>query len=258
MILKKSSIIFSISLLVLFAIGLVLSINSNKDPIAFDSSGQSNKENKYPLDSILKVNKSVLINEIIEPKIYLIKTDLFNVSHLNENIDKSLSISQVDSTEVYKFFIRSIYQEFLKRNKLTAYEPAELLKRISFAEKLKIIGTENELAGLYMLPISDLYFQSVTEDLEKFQAVETDIVNNFDYQYLVQRCTENQYLPNRKEKNIDKFLKTYIESDYFHLINTTINKTSIFQKLFILSFFSIWFMGLYFSVKFVVHLIYPK
>jgi hypothetical protein len=160
--------------------------------------------------------------------------------------------------EVYKFFIRSIYQAYLSKNKLTAYKPSELLNRISFAEKLKIIGAENELYGIYMLPISDLYFQSVSEDLEKFQSSETDLVNNFDYQYLVQRCTENQYLPNRKEKNIDKFLKTYIESDYFHLVNTTINKTSIFQKLFILAFFSIWLIGLYFSLKFVIKLIYPK
>lgn len=257
MILKKSSIIFLSILSVLIAIGFVLSVNPNKDPIAFDSQDQGITENEYPLDSILKVNKSILIYEIIDPAIYMQKTHLLNVSILKENVDKSLSISQVDSMEVYKFFTRSIYLPYLNKNKLTTYNPSELLKRISFAEKLKIIGTENELAGLYMLPISDLYFQSVSEDLEKFQATETDLVNNFDYQYLVQRCTENQYLPNRKEKNIDKFLKTYIESDYFHLINTTINKTSIFQKLFILAFFSIWLMGLYFSIKFVVHLIYP-
>lgn len=258
MILKKSSIIFLLSLFVLIAIGFVLSINSNKDPIAFDNYNKGKIENEYPLDSILKVNKSVLINEIIKPATYIQKTDILNVSVLKQNVDKSLSLFQVDSTEVYKFFIRSIYQEFLNKNKLIAYQPSELLNRISFAEKLKIIGTENELAGIYMLPISDLFFQSVSEDLEKFQALETDLVNNFDYQYLVQRCSENQYLPNRKEKNIDKFLKTYIESDYFHLINTTINKTSIFQKLFILAFFLIWLTGLYFSIKFVVHLIYPK
>jgi hypothetical protein len=258
MILKKSIIIFSISILVLIAIGFALSINSNKDPIAFDSNDKGKIENVYALDSILKVNKSELINEIIDPAIYIQKTDLLNVSLLKQNVDKSLSISHIDSMEVYKFFIRSIYQAYLNKNKLTAYKPSELLNRISFAEKLKIIGAENELYGIYMLPISDLYFQSVSEDLEKFQAAETDLVNNFDYQYLVQRCTENQYLPNRKEKNIDKFLKTYIESDYFHLINTTVNKTSIFQKLFILAFFSIWLIGLYFSIKFVIHLIYPK
>lgn len=258
MILKKSSFILSISLLVLIAIGFVLSINSNKDPIAIDTYNKGKIENGYPLDSILESNKSALINEIIDPAIYIQNTDLLNVSLLKQNVDKSIAIGHIDSMEVYKFFIRSIYQEYLNKNKLTAYKPSELLNRISFAEKLKIIGTENQLAGIYMLPISDLYFQSVSEDLEKFQALETDLVNNFDYQYLVQRCTENQYLPNRKEKNIDKFLKTYIESDYFHLINTTINKTTIFQKLFILAFFSIWLIGLYFSIKFVIHLIYPK
>ena len=235
-----------------------VSIESNNDPIAFDTYNKGKIENGYPLDSILEINKSALINEIIDPAIYIQNTDLLNVSLLKQNVDKSIAIGHIDSMEVYKFFIRSIYQEYLNKNKLTTYKSSELLNRISFAEKLKIIGTENELAGIYMLPISDLYFQSVSEDLEKFQALETDLVNNFDYQYLVQRCTENQYLPNRKEKNIDKFLKTYIESDYFHLINTTINKTSIFQKLFILAFFSIWLIGLYFSIKFVIHLIYPK
>lgn len=235
-----------------------VSIESNKDPIVFDAYNKSKIENGYPIDSILKSNKSALINEIIDPAIYIQNTDLLNVSFLKQNVDKSIAIGHIDSMEVYKFFIRSIYQAYLNKNKLTTYKPSELLNRISFAEKLKIIGAENELAGIYMLPISDLYFQSVSEDLEKFQAAETDLVNNFDYQYLVQRCTENQYLPNRKEKNIDKFLKTYIESDYFHLINTTINKTSIFQKLFILAFFSMWLIGLYFSIKFVIHLIYPK
>jgi hypothetical protein len=254
---KKVIIIFGVILLFII-VNRITTINSNKDPIAFDSNDKGRVENVYALDSILKVNKSELINEIIDPAIYIQKTDLLNVSLLKQNVDKSLSISHVDSMEVYKFFMRSIYQAYLNKNKLTAYKPSELLNRISFAEKLKIIGAENELYGIYMLPISDLYFQSVSEDLEKFQAAETDLVNNFDYQYLVQRCTENQYLPNRKEKNIDKFLKTYIESDYFHLINTTINKTSIFQKLFILAFFSIWLIGLYFSIKFVIHLIYRK
>lgn len=258
MILKKSSIIFLLSLFVLIAIGFVLSINSNKDPIAFDTYNKSKIENGYPIDSILKSNKSASINEIIKPALYIQKTDILNVSLLKQNVDKSISIGHIDSMEVYKFFIRSIYQEYLNKNKLTVYKPSELLNRISFADKLKIIGTENELAGIYMLPISDLYFQSVSEDLEKFQAEETDLVNNFDYQYLVQRCSENQYLPNRKEKDIDKFLKTYIESDYFHLINTTINKTSIYQKVFILAFFLIWLIGVYFSIKFVVNLIYPK
>ena len=254
---KKIAILFGVILL-LIIIYRITTIESNKDPIVFDAYNKGKIENGYPLDSILEINKSALINEIIDPAIYIQNTDLLNISLLKQNVDKSIAIGHIDSMEVYKFFIRSIYQEYLNKNKLTAYKPSELLNRISFAEKLKIIGAENELAGIYMLPISDLYFQSVSEDLEKFQALETDLVNNFDYQYLVQRCTENQYLPNRKEKNIDKFLKTYIESDYFHLINTTINKTSIFQKLFILAFFSIWLIGLYFSIKFVIHLIYPK
>ncbi len=252
---RKLHIILLASLFAIIALGYILSIKPNKDPIAINSNDQSMIENRYPLDSILKARNKDYINEIIDPAIYIQQTDLLNISLLKQNVDQSLSISRIDSMEIYKFFVRSIYQAYLNKNQLRTYTPSVLLKRIIFAEKLKVIGNENEVAGLYMSPISDIFLQSVSEDLEKFQAVDTDLVNDFDYQYLVQRCTENQYLPNRKEKNIDKFLKTYIESDYFHLINTTVNKTSVFQKLFIIAFFSIWLIGLYFSINFVIKLI---
>ena len=38
---------------------------------------------------------------------------------------------------------------------------------------------------------------------------------------------------NRKESSADKFVKTLLEEDYFHLINTTWNKSSIKLKLMI-------------------------
>lgn len=251
---KKQLFIYVICSIAIFLVSFFISLNPTLDPILLPPKKIKDTTKTFSLDSLLSHSNSKTIEENISISAYLEGIDIFNIKILKSNISKLLQLKNTDTIGVYKFFTKSIYQIYLKKNILKSFQPQELLARVNFAEKLKTISETDSESSLYMSPISDMYFQSVVEDLERFQAEKTDLVNNFDYQYLVQRCLENQYLPNRKEKNLDKLVKTYIESDYFHLINTTFNKTSFPQKIFIFVFASIWINGLYFSTKLLINL----
>jgi hypothetical protein len=225
---KKGFLFLSACILLFFF--WVLSLSLEENPI--------NASTETPSQSAESLNLQVLANKSVDdlasffPKQKFINSIAYeNPKELDQVINQTIGILKGDSMMVQRFFVKSIFQESIINKKDTlSYNPEKLLHQISVAENFKKYSEFNPTSGIYASAISDIYFQHVSDQLEIAQQKDKSLVNKFNYQYLVQRCQENNYFPNRKESSIDKFLKTFIEQDYFHLVNTTFQKTTILQK----------------------------
>ena len=255
---KIGFFLLSIFFIILFSWAVLQTIE--EDPINSPFTKNNTSSEIANLD--LQILKNLPIDQIGKnfPKQKLIDSiEYENPQVLNQVIDSTLSLMKGDSMQVYRYFVKSIFEEtVLKKESNYVYRPEKLLHQILVAENFQRYGNFNKLAETYSLAIADLYFQHVSTQLEIIQQKETNLVNKFSYQYLVQRCRDNNYYPNRKESSVDKFMKTFIEHDYFHLINTTFQKTNIFQKLLILFSFIMVTLGCAQSFKFIKKLIFKN
>lgn len=157
-----------------------------------------------------------------------------------------------DTFSVYKFFIDSIYATKLSNFDSTVrFKPTRINELINQGYNFKYASTFFTKDSIYLKTIADIYFKNAAQQLEYYQNKNAQLTRNFHYQYLRQRCLEASVLPNKRESAMDKFLNTLLEEDYFHLINTTWNKSSLIIKFLIFSVFILCFIGLVTVIKFI-------
>lgn len=139
-----------------------------------------------------------------------------------------------DTMGVYREIIETAFTPALADFDSTkAYSPEAINQVINQGYNFAYAANYFPKEALYLTSIADMYFNNAAKQLEFYQKSNTELSNQFGYQYLSQRCIETKVGINRKESSADKFLKTLLEEDYFHLINTTWNKSSIKLKLII-------------------------
>lgn len=236
-------------------ISWAVKISIEEDPINVTYNAEYAQSSNLDLHFLKALSTDQL--ETLFPKQKLIDSIAFeNPKELDRIVNQTLGLIQGDSMQVYRFFVKSIFEEIiLKNDRIVEYSPEHLLHQIYVAENFKKYGENNEAARIYTSAIADLYFQRVSNKLEIAQQNEKSLVNKFSFQYLVQRCRENNYFPNRKETSIDKFMKTFLENDYFHLINTTIQKTTILQKIIIVCFLLFTTLGCLQTFHFIIKIL---
>ena len=155
-----------------------------------------------------------------------------------------------DTYSIYKLIIDSIYAPKLSNFDSTLqFKPTRINELINQGDNFKYASTFFMKDSLYLKTIADMYFKNAAQQLEYYQNKNAQLTRNFHYQYLRQRCLEASVLPNKRESSMDKFLNTLLEEDYFHLINTTWNKSSFILKCLIFSIIILCFIGLVTVIK---------
>jgi len=156
-----------------------------------------------------------------------------------------------DTYSVYKLIIDSIYApKLLNFDSTLQFKPTRINELINQGDNFKYASTFFTKDSIYLKTIADMYFKNAARQLEYYQNKNAQLTRNFHYQYLRQRCLEASVLPNKRESSMDKFMNTLLEEDYFHLINTTWNKSSFILKCLIFSIIILSFIGLVTFIKF--------
>jgi hypothetical protein len=202
------------------------------------------KPGQLHLTPILLYHTTQELDSIFPKKKFIDSIDYENALQVDKTIQQTLSLIKGDTLETYRFFVKNLLEPIISRDTLKTYDPAILLSQLNAGVSYKSLGIINPNATLYADAIADQYFQLVSMQLTKFQERKPDLVNQFNFQYLVQRLGEYNYYPNRKETSADKFLKTFLENDYFHLVNTSWQKSSIAQKIILFIFFGFFIFGI--------------
>jgi hypothetical protein len=202
------------------------------------------KPGQLHLIPILLNHTTQELDSIFPKKKFIDSIDYENAIQVDKTIQQTLSLIKGDTLETYRFFVKNLLEPIITKDTLNTYEPAILLRQLNAGTSYKSLGLFNPEATLYADAIADQYFQLVSTQLTKFQEREPDLVNQFNFQYLVQRVGEYNYYPNRKETSADKFLKTFLENDYFHLVNTSWQKSNITQKIILFIFFGFFIFGI--------------
>jgi len=222
------------SRILLILLGIVLAVNSfflikvaftsiNNDPIQSEitlSEGQS-----------LVGSTDTTIN-----RAYFTKTvGLNNPKGLLYTANEILKRKQnKDTMGVYREIIETVFTPAVENFDSTKAYSAEAINQLinqgyNFAYAANYFPAE----AIYLSSIADMHFNNAAKQLEFYQKSNSALSSQFGYLYLSQRCIEAKVGINRKESSADKFVKTLLEEDYFHLINTTWNKSSIKLKLMI-------------------------
>lgn len=222
------------SRIVLFLLGIALVVNSfflikvaiasvNNDPIQTEitlASGESVVGSSDTTINSAYFSKTVGLNN---PKGLLYTA--------NEILKRK---KNKDTMAVYREIIETVFTPAVANFDSTkAYAPEAINQLINQGYNFAYSANYFPAEALYLSTIADMHFNNAAKQLEFYQKSNTELSNQFDYQYLSQRCIEAKVGINRKESSADKFIKTLLEEDYFHLVNTTWNKSSIKLKLMI-------------------------
>ncbi len=139
-----------------------------------------------------------------------------------------------DTLGVYREIIETVFTPAIASFDSTKpYVPEEINQLITQGYNFAYAANYFPQEALYLSSIADMHFNNAAKQLEFYQKSNTALSNEFGYLYLSQRCMEAKVGLNRKESSADKFIKTLLEEDYFHLINTTWNKSSLKLKFMI-------------------------
>lgn len=240
----------SIAILNLLIIAWGLSKTFFEDPIS--SSVLNEKPGQLELTPLLSNHTTQELSTIFPKKKFKDSIDYENAIQVDHTISQTLSSIKGDTLDTYRFFVKDLLEPIITNDTLKTYNPEFLLRQLNAGASYKSLGIFNPKASLYADAIADQYFQLVSNQLTKFQEKKPDLVNQFNFQYLVQRVGEYNYYPNRKETSADKFLKTFLENDYFHLVNTTWQKSSIVQKIFLFVFFGFFCFGILSTLSIII------
>lgn len=139
-----------------------------------------------------------------------------------------------DTLGVYREIIEAVFTPTIANFDSTKpYAPESINQLITNGYNFAYAANYFPQESMYLSSIADMHFNNAAKQLEYYQKSNTALSNQFGFQYLAQRCMEAKVGINRKESSSDKFIKTLLEEDYFHLINTTWNKSSLKLKLLI-------------------------
>jgi hypothetical protein len=213
-----------------------------EDPLTQDI--QVNKPGLLNLKAVLTNHKQAELNAVFPKQKFRDSINYESASEVAHTINQTLGIIKGDSIETYRFFVKELLEPNISKDTMQEFNSAVLLRQLNAGVNFKALGQLDPKATLYADAIADQYFQLVSNQLTKFQEKKPELVNQFSFQYLVQRVGEYNYYPNRKETSADKFLKTFLENDYFHLMNTSWQKSSIMQKISMFIFVGFFLLGL--------------
>ena len=156
-----------------------------------------------------------------------------------------------DTYSIYKLIIDSIYApKLLNFDSTLQFKPSRINELINQGDNFKYASTFFRNDSIYLKTIADLYFKNAVNQLVYYQNKNAQLTRNFNFQYLRQRSSEVQADGDKRESSMDKFMNTLLEEDYFHLINTTWNKSSFILKCLIFSIIILCFIGLVTVIKF--------
>lgn len=156
-----------------------------------------------------------------------------------------------DTYNIYKLIIDSIYApKLLNFDSTLQFKPSRINELINQGDNFKYASTFFIKDSIYLKTIADLYFKNAVNQLVYYQNKNAQLTRNFNFQYLRQRSSEVQADGDKRESSMDKFINTLLEEDYFHLINTTWNKSSFILKCLIFSIIILCFIGLVTVIKF--------
>jgi hypothetical protein len=167
---------------------------------------------------------------------YYIKTvGLDNPKGLLFTVNEILKEKQVkDTMGVYREIIDKVFTPAIAEFDSTKpYSPAAINQLIVQGYHFAYAASYYPNEALYLNTLADMHFNNAAKQLEYYQKNNTSLSNQFSFQYMTQRCMEANVGTNVKESSADKFVKTLLEEDYFHLVNTTWNKSSLKLKLLI-------------------------
>jgi hypothetical protein len=217
--------------ILLFLLGIALAVNSF---FILRVALTVEKNDSIPSTVALPGNGQILgCTDTTLNQAYFTKTvGLNNPQSLVYTANEILRQKQVkDTLGVYREIIEKVFTPSIAEFDSTKpYSPAGInqliIRGYNFATAANYFPNES----LYLNTLADMHFNNASKQLEFYQRSNTALSNQFSFQYLTQRCLEANVGTNRKESSADKFIKTLLEEDYFHLINTTWNKSSLKLK----------------------------
>lgn len=218
----------------LILLGIAVAINSYflvRVALVVENNDTLPSSVSQPVNDLIKGSTDTSINQA-----YFTKTvGLNNPKSLIFTVNEILKGKQVkDTMGVYREIIEKVFTpaiaEFDSTKPYSAAGINQLINQgYTFANAAQYYPQE----ALYLNTLADMHFNNASKQLEYYQKSNTALSNQFTFQYLSQRCVEMNVGSNLKESSADKFVKTLLEEDYFHLVNTTWNKSSIKLKLMI-------------------------
>lgn len=167
-----------------------------------------------------------------------------NPSNVHEVVREAIRLEN-DSLKVYSYFVKTVFPKYLSKQIPQDYHEEAYNKLLNQAILYKNINSYTKEFEIINSSFSDLIFNQVSSQLSKNQFQNPELSNSYGFQKLVQKCIENNYYPDLKENSADKFVKTLLEEDYFHLINTTYQKSSFVLKIVLIVIFGLVIFGLF-------------
>jgi hypothetical protein len=194
----------------------------------------------------------------IEPSVYFTekyfdKVDLKKIEK-DQLIDTPLKINQIvnyaynwqsDTNQVGKYFANQVFPKLIENKLPNKYDFNSLNELINLAISYKEAALYLPNNEIIFNSISEIIFDGVSKKITSFQKSDLSLSNRLDFQILVNKCIENNFYPDLKESSSDKFLKTLLEKDYFHLLNTSYQKSNWGLKCAFLVALSLMLYGLF-------------
>lgn len=207
----------------------VISFSSNENN---DFTNQFNSENNNslinPEDFFENKNKNVIdLKKVRNAKL------IFSPQKLNQLINYSLRNTN-DSLEVSIYYVKNFLPKILKSEIPLEYNFEVYNAFINAGIRYKEASTFLSTNEIIFNSFHQIIFEDIANKLTINQKNNLSLSNSLDFQILVNKCIENNFFPDLHESSSDKFLKTLLEKDYFHLLNTSYQKSSLGLKLIVL------------------------
>lgn len=160
-----------------------------------------------------------------------LKAPLYYIGDYNE-------VSKIPKDLLFEEVIDGFTKNLLEKEGLyfKVYNPDFLLMVISWAEKFKYWAEISNNNDVFYEAISYYWFNEVALRLTAYVKDEPSLTNSFKFKFLLEKCSQNNFLVNIPETSIEKLQKNFIKGNFKHLISASWSDIKIWQKIVILGF----------------------
>jgi len=226
----KKSLIHSILIFAFIEFALLLLITGSAPDDTNFSPNQNQFANSLPyqfqrIDSgfvrdRLPINDYLNTRSFEEPINLRIEVDLLIDSNRPNDIEVEDTLAWVITDKLYD----------LDSSKYTLITPDEILRRIQWAEKLKLLSQIDLKRGVFFQIVSDYWLKKMAGKLDSIGKMDKNAFYNRDFIYLSNRLQENNYPVKYEVSNTEKILINLHKGKFGYLWLRFTNKSLIFQS----------------------------
>jgi hypothetical protein len=147
-------------------------------------------------------------------------------------------VSKIPKDLLFKVVIDGFTKNLLEKegSYFKVYNPDFLIMVISWADKFKYWAELSGNNDVFYEAISYYWFNEVALRLTAYVKDEPSLTNSFKFKFLLEKCSQNNFLVNIPETSVEKLQKNFFKGNFKHLISASWSDIKIWQKIVFLVF----------------------